>query len=1017
MFVAPSRREPRSQFPRAFNAVSLGVQNMNSSYETTCRGTFAACCFLLIFFFFSIFPICAGAQTSSAPYYPPRGLSDRADESDSADSTFGGYGLLRWFMGSNQQGTCPLRTTDYSVQVSGYVAKVTVKQKFSNPCKKNIEAVYTFPLSANGAVEEMFIEIGDRKIQGQIRDRDEAAKLYATAKYQGHTAALLEEQRSNVFTQSIANIEPGNSVVVTLKYTEVLDYRDGAFSLVLPTVVGPRFSPRCPLKANVGSISGNTDASKLSPPILPVNKRAEHDVSIAVNLNAGVQTERIFSTTHPILTERSSKRQARIKLAHDRALPNRDFVLKWEVAQSDLKLGCVSYTNKNEKPGYFSLMLIPPERVTTKDASPKEMIFLIDCSGSQAGLPLEQAKGTLNYILDHMNPQDTFQIVAFSDTQSILFQSPQSANPVMLAKAKLFIAALSADGGTWMAPAVEAICKVPADKNRLRIVTFMTDGYVGNDLEIQGLVRKYRGSSRWFSFGTGGSVNRSLIEGIAREGGGEAEYVPLNANTKDIAAKFYARISTPVLADVRVSFEGLQTSEVYPAALTDLWAQRPVCLTGRFRKPGQGTVVLSGLRRGMPYEKRFEVCFPSDGNQDSSIGSMWARAKCDDLLARDFLGAHQGELKKELKQMIVATALEHHIMTPYTSFLAVETKRRVEGVPEKVVVPVMMPHSLPNHNTSINETYRGMHQWYKDDLVGNLASNIGQLVGKWLSEFIWGACADCTRTVTQALCEIYSLSARPTLWSSLVVVYTVEFFCLTVAVYAMQLLRQRKGKVFRVKSGQAWLLLSFAIIFPLVSWFCFVALATFVLGSSAGATNIGDALWTLLGASSREAGAAALVIFSPILANFSLGSFAPAIGSCFYFAALLLLAALAAVIVGQLVLVALLQMFRIFLALGLLFLAPIAMFASIQSGTRVCTIKLIRSFVEINSWGLAYVLGLKAIELIVSCNFYPSIKLVAVAAVLQFVLWVPQATTRSKCGLTMSELENARQQLVRCLRK
>jgi hypothetical protein len=251
-----------------------------------------------------------------------------------------------------------------------------------------------------------------------------------------------------------------------------------------------------------------------------------------------------------------------------------------------------------------------------------------------------------------------------------------------------------------MGPAVERVCAMPNDEHRLRIVTFMTDGFVGNDQEIIGLVKKYRDKSRWFPFGTGNSVNRNLIDNIAKEGGGEPDYVLLNSNAEDVGSKFYKRIASPVLTDVKVDFGDLKVKDVYPKDLSDVWAEKPLYFEGRYTAPGAGTITLSGFAAGKPYKQTLKVDFPSNSAKHDVLGSIWARAKVDRLTAEDYFGSQRGNPNKEIKDEIIETALAHHIMTQYTSFVAVEEKTVTkDGASKSVTVPVEMPDGVSYEST------------------------------------------------------------------------------------------------------------------------------------------------------------------------------------------------------------------------------------------------------------------------------------------------------------------------------
>jgi Ca-activated chloride channel family protein len=593
--------------------------------------------------------------------------------------------------------SCPLEHTSVQVEVSGFLARVSVRQVFRNPQNSKIEAVYTFPLSSEGAVDSLVMRIGERLIKGEVKRREEARAVYEAAKARGNVASLLDQERPNIFTQSVANIMPGEKVEIEIQYSEVLSYADGTFKFVFPMVVGPRFIPGVPTEKQGSGWSPDTtqvpDASLITPPVAAAGTRTGRDIDLTLSLNAGIAIQSIKSELHEIEVQRDGTDRAVVSLKNKGEVPNRDFVLSYSVAGDEVRSGILSH--KDGKNGYVTVIMIPPKRIAPDKISPKEMIFVIDCSGSQAGKPLEKAKDTMRYIIDHMNPDDTFNIVDFNSGARVLFEEARKNTKDNRAKALRYLSDLQARGGTWMGPAVETICNIPAPANRLRIVTFMTDGYVGNDFEIISLVKKYRDTSRWFPFGTGNSVNRFLLDQMARAGGGEPEYILLNSSGEEIAKKFYERIASPVLTDISLQQEGVALQDVFPGSLIDLWSHKPLIFKARYNSPGKGTIAIKGLAGGKPYTQTLHVELPEKETGNSSLGSLWARAKIDDLMSRDWLNVQQHSPDKGIKEEIVRVALEHQIMTQYTSFVAVEEAIvTIGGQPTRVVVPVELPDGV-----------------------------------------------------------------------------------------------------------------------------------------------------------------------------------------------------------------------------------------------------------------------------------------------------------------------------------
>lgn len=598
--------------------------------------------------------------------------------------------------GSSGEG-CPLEHTSVNVEISGFVARVEVKQIFHNPRKEKIEAVYTFPLSTDAAVDDMVMRVGDRTVRGEIKRREEARRIYREAREQGRVASLLDQERPNIFTQSVANIMPGEKVIITIQYAEMLPYEAGAFTFAFPMVVGPRFIPgQATGRQGTGWANDSRDvpdASRITPPVTPEGTRAGHDIDVTVSLDAGVPLSGIVSRLHQIEIERKGKTRAVVSLKNRKEIPNRDFVLNYSVAGDQVRSGVL--THKDGKTGYATLIMIPPKKVAAESIAPREMIFVIDCSGSQAGKPLQKAKETMRYVLERMTPEDTFNIIDFNSGARALFAQPKKNSPETRSKALRYLGALQARGGTWMGPAIETVCKTPAPENRLRIVTFMTDGYVGNDFEIISLVKRLRGKSRWFPFGTGNSVNRFLLDTMANVGGGEVEYILLNSPGEDVAKKFYERIAEPVLTDITLTAEGVDLEEVFPAQVSDLWSRKPLIFKARYTEAGKGKVILKGFAAGKPYEQHLDVDLPEKQQANAAIASMWARSKVDDLMQQDWLGMQRGRPKGNIREEIVKVALSHRILTQFTSFVAVEeTIVTVGGKPTRIAVPVEMPDGV-----------------------------------------------------------------------------------------------------------------------------------------------------------------------------------------------------------------------------------------------------------------------------------------------------------------------------------
>src|SRR6266446_2588876 len=594
---------------------------------------------------------------------------------------------------------CPLKQTTVKAEISGFLSRVVVTQEFQNPFKERIEAVYTFPLPQNAAVDDMTMLVGDRTVRGKILRREEAQAVYEAAKTNGQRASLLDQERPNIFTQSVANILPGEQIRITISYVETLKYEDGSYEFVFPMVVGPRYIPGNATGAQPNSMGDGfgpdtdrvSDASRITPQPVPEGMRVGHDVSIDLTLDAGVPIDGLNSKTQEVDVERPDDHRAHIRLKDQATIPNQDFIFRYDVAGK--KIADALLTHSSAPGGYFTLILQPPERVTAEDVTPKELVFVLDTSGSMYGFPIEKAKETMKLALDNLYPYDTFNLITFSGDEHILFPEPVPATKENLAKAQAFLESRQGGGGTEMMKAIKASMDPSDAQGHVRIVCFMTDGYVGNDMEIIGEVQKHP-NARVFAFGIGSSVNRFLLDNLAKYGRGEVEYVGLNDDGSAAARRFHERVRNPLLTDISVDWNGLPVADVYPKTVPDLFSAKPVILTGRYTGNGHGTIRLKGKMSGHDFVREIPVDF-SNARQHDVLATLWARTRIDDLMSQDFKGAQQGAMKDDVQQAITQLGLDYRLMTQFTSFVAVEEMVVTDGgQPRRIDVPVEVPEGV-----------------------------------------------------------------------------------------------------------------------------------------------------------------------------------------------------------------------------------------------------------------------------------------------------------------------------------
>ncbi|MGV3616961.1 MAG: VIT domain-containing protein [Fimbriimonas sp.] len=582
---------------------------------------------------------------------------------------------------------CALKGTSVQADIDGFGAAVTVTQTFTNPSKTPIEAIYTFPLPADAAVDRMRIQVGTRIIEGEIAKREDARRTYEAAKAAGQAAALLDQERPNIFTQAVANIMPGAEIKVQIRYVQILPYSEGQYEFNFPMTVAPRY------------VDGNTpDPDKITPPITPQGTRTGASIDLTVNLDAGAVVRELTSGLHAIDRRQIDDRRMQITLAKRNEIPNRDFILRYRVAQNTVQTGVVSHFVPGQG-GTFALSLMPPKAVAPAQVQAKEMIFVMDQSGSQNGFPIEKSKELTLRFLKRMGPRDTFNVIGFSNDVNPLWPEAQPNTPANVATASKFVAGLDANGGTQLEKAIVASMAPPDDPERLRMVVFNTDGMAGQEAVILDEIRKHRGDSRLFAFGIGNSVNRYLIEAMATEGRGDMEVVTLADQADGAADRLFRRANSPVLTNLSAEAGG--ALDITPAHLPDVFLERPVVLMGRYSRPGPTQITVHGTTGdGTPWSRVIDVNL-SGAAEAPALPSLWARRRIDDLVREATYRTRSSEGAPSAEGPVTELALAYRIMSPYTSFVAVEKRViNVGGKSRTVRVPVEMADGVSYDKTT-----------------------------------------------------------------------------------------------------------------------------------------------------------------------------------------------------------------------------------------------------------------------------------------------------------------------------
>ncbi|MBN2620028.1 VWA domain-containing protein [candidate division WOR-3 bacterium] len=593
-------------------------------------------------------------------------------------------GLSPYFAIESKDGVenFPLLKNNIKVTIAGMIAEIELTQVYKNDGNKTIEAIYVFPLGTKSAIHAMTMKIGDRTIDAQIEERLKAQKIYQNAKDQGQVASLLEQERPNVFQMKVANIMPGDEIQVIVKYTEYLAPDEGVYQFVFPTVVGPRYIGESDVKDLKGKDSWT------QTPYLHEGEEPPYDFDINVNIMAGFPLSQVWVTSHKVKVKNINDAVAELSLIKQKGNSgNRDFILNYTLQGKKIESGILLYPG--EKENYFLVMMEPPEKADINMVPPREYVFIVDVSGSMSGFPLEVSKTVIKTIVEGLRREDYFNILFFAGGSDVLAEVPLPATEANKKKAIDMVMLQSGGGGTQILDAFHRAMALPKKKGLSRIIVTATDGYVSVEKEVFDIIEKNPDQSNFFAFGIGSGVNRYIIDGIARVGRGEP-YVATNENeAQELAVKFMKYVQHPVLTDIEVQFDGFEAYDVEPVSLPDLFAQRPLILFGKYKK-ASGTVRIKGNTPAGVYAKAIKVTPSFESDKNLPIMYLWAREKIARL--SDYAGVGE-DVSKE----VTALGLKYHLMTEYTSFVAVDKIVRETGEVVTVKQPVPLPLGVSDY--------------------------------------------------------------------------------------------------------------------------------------------------------------------------------------------------------------------------------------------------------------------------------------------------------------------------------
>lgn len=610
------------------------------------------------------------------------GVTTQTLAKESQDKTLSPY----FFVQSSDASvdSLPLKSTAVDATISGVIADVVVKQTYKNEGKTPLEAIYVFPASTRAAVYAMKMTIGSRVIEAKIKKRDEARADYEEAKRQGKSASLLEEERPNVFQMNVANIMPGDTIAVEMKYAELLVPTNKEYAFVYPTVVGPRYSNKPEKKAKASE-------SWIKNPFLHQGEAPTSSFAMTTKLLAGMPIQSITSPSHKVTIAYEGKDKATVSLdASESFGGNRDVVIKYALAGDRVQSGLL--LSKSDKGNHFLLMMEPPKRVTTTEIPAREYIFIMDVSGSMYGYPLDISKKLLKDLVANLRPTDRFNVLLFAGGQAVLSGTSLPATAENAAKAIAFIDKEQGGGGTELLPALKAALALPRAKGTSRTVVIATDGYVTVEEEVFDLIRDKLGEANMFAFGIGTSVNRFVIEGMAHVGMGEPFVITKPEEATATAAEFRTLIQSPVLAQVKVAFDGFEAYDVTPKSVPDVLADRPVIVFGKWKGEPKGTITVTGVAGNGPWSQSIDVA-ASTASTDPALAYLWARHRI--MILGDYNGLNSST---ERTNEITNLGLTYNLLTPFTSFIAVDSDVRNQGgKSSSVTQPLPLPQGVSDY--------------------------------------------------------------------------------------------------------------------------------------------------------------------------------------------------------------------------------------------------------------------------------------------------------------------------------
>jgi Ca-activated chloride channel family protein len=575
----------------------------------------------------------------------------------------------------------PLKKTSADIKLNGFIASVQLSQVYRNEGNQPINATYIFPGSTRAAVNGMTMTIGDRRIVARIKEKEEAKQVFNAAKKAGKSASLLSQKRPNVFSMAVANIMPGEEVAVALAYTEILAAEDGVYEFVYPGVVGPRYG------GDAAHASGETQW--IENPYLAEGTHDPVAYGITVDMTSPLPISSLESPSHALDAAWHDQQSVKLSLKDATDAGNRDYILHYRLQDDHILTGLTRYEANGED--YFLLVSEPPKRVVAEQVPARDYFFIVDVSGSMSGFPLDTTRELMTNLLQNLKSTDHFNILFFAGGSAVLSPQPLTATPDNIALAVAMMNNQRGGGGTELYPALQQAFAMQGDENASRNIVLITDGYISAEDRVFQLVDEQLHRNNLFAFGIGSSVNRFLIEGIARAGRAEAFVVTNQNDAAQQATRFNEYISAPALTNIRLEAKGVELYDMEPANIPDMLAQRPIMVIGKYRNAsGNANIALKGVSGQGEQQWSFQLQDAEDS--DATLPQLWARKRLERLYVIPAAS------KSEQRESIVQLGLQYSLLTSHTSFVAVDdTVRNTTANARDVKQPLPLPKGVSNY--------------------------------------------------------------------------------------------------------------------------------------------------------------------------------------------------------------------------------------------------------------------------------------------------------------------------------